>query len=51
MEEQERGIEKQVEAENERQPWETPMVEVIGQVSGTENSGYSGSYDGSIWTS
>jgi hypothetical protein len=27
-----------VEAENERQPWKTPAVEVIGQVSGTENS-------------
>ena len=39
MEKHEPGIEKQVEAENERQPWKTPAVEVIGQVSGTELGG------------
>jgi hypothetical protein len=38
MEEQERRIEKHVGAENERQPWKTPAVEVIGQVSGTEST-------------
>jgi hypothetical protein len=50
MEKHEHGIEKQVEAENERQPWKTPAVEVIGQVSGTENVGWSGEYDGAMYT-
>lgn len=47
MEKHEHGIEKQVEAENERQPWKTPAVEVIGQVSETE-SGDSPNYDNNL---
>jgi hypothetical protein len=51
MDKHERRIEKRAEAENERQPWETPMVEVIGQVSKTENVDWSGDFDGVQYTS